>query len=326
MTRRASPVAGRSFPWEGMDEDRRNAVLLYALIGAVVLFAIGLIAWGYYSDRIAPKHETVLTVGNRKFDMAFLERRVLADLNNGNISPQSTLQDVVVTSLQSIELEELARVAGKAQGVTATDADIDADIRNRLGLQSDADRNTFAALYRQQVLKSGLPVKEYREIIAAQLIQRKFQDQFQQAVPNEGEQVDAQIIRTSAETTANTAKARIDAGEKFNLVALDASIDETKQSGGEIGWVTKGELTSKVAEALFSQPVGEVSKPVQDRNGWYILLARGRESRPIDTAQKSRIAARSYDNLIGDTREKSASTSRLSEDQIARIGRNLVGS
>jgi parvulin-like peptidyl-prolyl isomerase len=320
LTRRASSVTGRAFPWEGLDQERRNALLLYGAIGVVLVIAAALVAWGYYKDKIAPRHETVLTVGSRNFDVAFVERRVRANARIGNLGANSTLQDIVLNALKAIELEEVLRQTAKLQGMTVTDADIDNEIRVRLGLPSGVARNVFAAGYRSEVLRTGLPVKEYREIIAAQIIQERLTTQFQDAAPNQAEQVDAQIIKTKDEATIKDAKQRLDRGDKFNLTAASLSIDSSKDQGGELGWVTQAELTPKAGETLFSLPVGQVSDPVQDYNGWYIVLARDKQTRDVDGAQKQRIAAQTLDNTLQQTRVKVGSTSKITDRQVLDIG------
>lgn len=324
MTRRASPAAAR-FPWQGLDEDRRNALLLYALIGAVVVFAVALIGYGYYRDRIAPNHETVLTVGNRKFDLAFLQRRAEAEIKLNRVAPSSTLQNLVVNTLQTIELEELTRQAAKAQGVVVTGEDIDSYIRSRLGLALEAPRDRFAAAYRADVLQSGLPVRDYREMLAAEVIQDRLLEKLASTVPAAELQVDAQIIRTSAESRAQEAKQKIDSGQGFNVTAATYSIAASKDSGGELGWITRSEVPAKVGDALFTSPIGQVSDPIQDSDGWYLVLARGREEQEIDKNHKARIASVLYGTLLNDTRTALGSSNRLTEDQIVRIGRKLLG-
>ena len=308
-----------------MDEDRRNALLLYALIGSVVLFALALIAYGYYQDRIAPNRETVLTVGERKFDVAFLERRIRANFKLGNAPPSATLQDLVVQSLQSIELEEVARRTAETEGLNISSEDIDNEIKSRVGLPNEAPRNAFAAAYRADVLRSGLPVKEYREIVEAQVVERVLQSKYREVVPASAEHVDAQILRVSAESRAREAKQKINGGQSFSLTAIEFSLDESKEAGGEIGWVTRPEMLPKVGELLFTLPPGQVSEPFQDRGGWYLVVPRARETRDIDPDRKVQIASRMFDNKVLETRDAVGSTNKLTEEQILRIGNKLLG-
>jgi parvulin-like peptidyl-prolyl isomerase len=235
------------------------------------------------------------------------------------------VQDVVIRALQNIELEEMTRRTAEAEGIAFSEAEIDAYIQDELGLKEDTPRDIFAASYRRDVLRSGLPLNEYREMKEARLAQERLIERYRAGLPASAEQADAQMIRTADEAAARAAKARIDAGEGFNVIAATASIDASKSSGGELGWVTRDQVPDKIAEALFTLPVGQVSDAIQDDNGWYIVLARGREVRDIDDQQKGRIAAALFGEKLDETRDSVGSTSRLSEDQIARIGRNLVG-
>jgi parvulin-like peptidyl-prolyl isomerase len=249
---------------------------------------------------------------------------VSANLKAGLLQGNSTLEQAVTTSLQGIELEEMTRVLGRAQGIYPTDAEIDNQIRTQLGLPDGIDRNTFAAAYRQELLQIGLPVSEYREIIAAQVISTKLQQQYQDAVPDQIEQVDAQIIKTADEATAKEAKAKLDAGDKFNVTASGYSTDDSKTSGGELGWVAKAELSPKEGDALFSLPIGQISDPIMDRDGWYIVLARDKQVRDVDADHKHTIAQKTFDNAIQDARAKVGSTNRLTEDQIVQVGRDVL--
>ncbi len=325
MTRRASPAEGRAFPWAGIDDEQRNALLLYGVIAIVISLAAALIGWGYYRDKIAPNHDTVLSVGKRSFDVSFLERRVRANLKTGQLQSAKTLQDAVIMSLQQLEFEEVSRQAAKDQGVVITDADIDDEIRNQLGLPAGVARNTFAALYRQQVLQIGLPVNEYRDIVAARLIDQRLTKQLRDAVPDEGDQVSAQIIKNADQSKINEAKARLVAGDKFNVTALQYSSDDSKNSGGELGFVARGELSPKVADALFSLPLNQASDVIQDTDGWYIVLAQDKKVAPFESDQKDRIASKTYDTLIQEARARFGSKTKLTQAQIISIGQHVLG-
>ena len=65
-------------------------------------------------------------------------------------------------------------------------------------------------------------------------------------------------------------------------------------------------------------PIGQISNPILDRDGWYIVLARGKEVRDVDDNHKHTIAQKTFDNAIQDARAQVGSTNRLTEDQIVR--------
>ncbi len=310
MTRRARPLAGRAAPWTQIDPERRNAILLYGGISLVVLFALALVAYGYYEDRIAPKHETVLTVAGRQFDYAALERRVIADLKAGALAQSNSVQQAVLRTLDNMEREELLRRAGPAKGINVTDEDVDIQIHAQVGLQLNAPRDVFASLYRQELLKSGLTNSEYRENVKAHLIEQKLQAQALDAIPAEAEQVDLRLIVLSTPDAAKAAKDRLDKGESF--------------PAGQPGWVPRGALPSKVEDVLFSLPVGVNSEPIETPYGVYIVQARNKEVRPIDASGRNLVAKWTIEATIQETRDRVGSKiSPISQDQIANIDKTV---
>lgn len=318
-------MPGRTLPWASLDPEHRNAIFLYLGIGVVVVLALAIIGLGYYRDKIQPKHETVLIVGSRKFDVAFLERRVRADLRSGAASPSSSIEQVVIKSLQNIEVEEVTRASGKAADVTVTDDDIDGFIKNALGFPTGVPRDAFAAPYRQEVLRKGLPVNEYREIVAAAVLREMITKKLSDAVPAQGEQVDARLIQAANQAQALDAKQRLGSGENFTLVAATISVHNSKSAGGEIGWVPRGTLPPPVDAALFSLPLGDVSGVIEATDGFYIVQARERDMREIDPALKQVVGKRGLEDLAQQTRKDIGSTPSLTQDQVALIGRRLLG-
>jgi peptidyl-prolyl cis-trans isomerase SurA len=70
---------------------------------------------------------------------------------------------------------------------------------------------------------------------------------------------------------AKEASDLIKGGAKFEAVVRDYSDGATKSRGGDLGTVTRGELTSEIDKAVFSLPVGTVSDPIGTKFGWHIV-------------------------------------------------------
>ena len=107
----------RPAPRTKVDIEHRNALLLYAGIGAIIVFALAIIGYGYYQSKLKPLHETVLTVGTRKFDVAFLERRMKSQIKTGQISQSGTFRDLASGTLNTIQQEELLRQSADGLGI-----------------------------------------------------------------------------------------------------------------------------------------------------------------------------------------------------------------
>jgi peptidyl-prolyl cis-trans isomerase SurA len=61
--------------------------------------------------------------------------------------------------------------------------------------------------------------------------------------------------------------------ENFETVAREVSTDPgVNETGGELGWITPFRYVYPLEEAVYSTPVGQVSKPFRTQYGWHIVL------------------------------------------------------
>jgi foldase protein PrsA len=83
---------------------------------------------------------------------------------------------------------------------------------------------------------------------------------------------DIRIVRTNTEAGAKAAKAALDAKQSWKAVAKKYSIDtSTKDKGGLLTGVTKGEEEAALDKAAFAAPKGKVLGPVHGSFGWYVF-------------------------------------------------------
>ena len=81
-------------------------------------------------------------------------------------------------------------------------------------------------------------------------------------------QATAQQI-SDAQTKINTLSQRLQSGEDFTLLAEQFSEDTSAASqGGPLGWVTRGNITPELEQALLALKPGEVSSPIKTKDGW----------------------------------------------------------
>ncbi len=77
--------------------------------------------------------------------------------------------------------------------------------------------------------------------------------------------------RASDEEKARQAYQRIKAGEEFSQTAKKLSEDATAQAGGELGLISKAELSKEFADALSNMKAGDISEPFWSENGIHVL-------------------------------------------------------
>jgi len=87
-----------------------------------------------------------------------------------------------------------------------------------------------------------------------------------------------QALRLKAEALLK----RLNAGEKFEELALNESDDLSRIKGGDLGYFHAGQAVAEFEEALLKMKVGETSKVVESLYGYHIIrLAERRAPRQI---------------------------------------------
>jgi peptidyl-prolyl cis-trans isomerase D len=103
---------------------------------------------------------------------------------------------------------------------------------------------------------------------------------------------------------------KIRQGADFASLASSQSEDPgSKASGGDLGWVRRGQMTEKFEQALFALGEGEISEPVETEFGWHLIKLedlREATTRPFEdpavqaellAAYRQRDAERRYQEL-----------------------------
>jgi peptidyl-prolyl cis-trans isomerase C len=89
-------------------------------------------------------------------------------------------------------------------------------------------------------------------------------------VPSE-KRARARHILVNSEEDAQAVVKRLEAGEKFEDVAKQVSLDGSREYGGDLGFFTAGEMVPEFSKAVFAMKKGDVSPPVKTDFGWHII-------------------------------------------------------
>lgn len=115
-----------------------------------------------------------------------------------------------------------------------------------------------------------------------------------------------------ARERAMEAVERIEQGEDFAAVARDMSDDAgSAQSGGDLGWIERGQMAGAFEEALFALEEGQVSEPVQTGYGFHVIQLRDVQEPQGQTFAEAR------EEVAADYRESEAE--RLYLEQADRL-------
>jgi parvulin-like peptidyl-prolyl isomerase len=199
------------------------------------------------------------------------------------------------TTLEQMIDDALVKEKAQQVGITVTPADVQQTLDDQLQEVAasyaaaasppvtDTQNITPTAVpaseldkyYQDALTAMGLDDKQFRGIIERGLYRSKLQDLLASQVPTTGLIIDVQMIVTDTQEAAVAAQTRIQNGEDFATVAKEVSSDpQVQDNGGDLGWVTTGQLSSSYGQAVedlaFSMSVGQVSE-VESNSSFYVI-------------------------------------------------------
>jgi parvulin-like peptidyl-prolyl isomerase len=225
-------------------------------------------------------HNVAATVNGVQISVDQLNKRVddvlrtsqAAQQLKGDADTKKVLQTQILDRMVQTALIEQA---AKEVGVTVTDqearARLDTMINTELG-----GRQAYEQFLTEHGLTEQGVLAEVRSIVLGEKTKQKLDERVQVS--------DAEVQRAYANSTsarhilvatkeeAQNVKDRIVSGEDFGAVAKERSTDETtKEKGGDLGFVKRGEMVPEFEQALFAAKQGEVVGPVQTQFGFHVI-------------------------------------------------------
>lgn len=109
--------------------------------------------------------------------------------------------------------------------------------------------------------------------------------------------------------TMEDLKERADGGEDFAQLARDFSEGAEADQGGDLGWVARSQLDSRLIDAIFAAPVGKTSAIVTVADdGEYLYLVRSEEERTPVGQQAEEIRLRAWSDWYDPKKDAAAIT------------------
>ncbi len=208
------------------------------------------------------------------------------------------VQDDIVRSL--VDRAVIVKEFRKDEKRKIPESYIDNAISEQLTTQFEGDRARFLAYLKSR----GFTLRDYRKEVEEDIIygymrgqQRKSANIVSPAKVEEyyaanqtkffqEEQIHLRLIQLNrAELSdeqllakADEILAKFKSGAKFADLAKDYTQDARKAKGGDWGWQKRGDLKAEFSDPLFTLQAGQVSAPIVQKEGVYILFAEERKA------------------------------------------------
>ena len=286
-----------------LQEERRRQRLAITIGTMLILAIFAIVAVGLYREFYEPPRVTAGEVRGVKFTMGDLvERiRVLQGINRYEQQGFVDLSVVPFQYLQDMLNAEILRQAAPGLGFTATDEEIEEEIRRRFyptppaGQEADTEQldREYKNNYSNLLTQVRLSDEAYRRLVEEDLLESQLALMILGGIPETPEQVQIDWIRLDfgGGVDPEEVKARLDGGDDFNAVAFEVRVpDGFANEQGYVGWVPQGAFPDLDA-VLFGDPeneveplaVGGISEPQFTQEGIYIIKKHsGPEERELE--------------------------------------------
>ncbi len=267
---------------------------------------------------------------------------------------QSRLDNVGRFVLQQMIDEELIRQKAAEEGITVTPEEVQLQIEQAFGYQRNPPTPTpapltttitftqvftgtptptptrmtkedfdkaYAQLLKQLQEQAGFTEQDYRKIIETIILREKLREVLAERVPTTAEQVHILDIVVDSREKAEEVLQKLEEGADFAELAKEYSTDElTAESGGDMGWVPRGELDPMLENVAFSLQVGEHSKVIETSDGkFHIIKVLGHEmDRELDSYYLAKRKGEALDKWLQGARKSEKVKILKDPEQVVR--------
>ena len=238
----------------------------------------------------ADPNAVVLKLGNKTVSVAGFEKRFNIALRALAAQQGAPLDEATLSQfaglrpnfLDQFATQEVLLQEAQKRGIEVSKAEVDKEFDaaktsagdnfqqalTAAGYQSEAELRNYIreSLTLQRVvdqLRSNIKVSEKQ----VRTFYDNNQDQFQQS-----EQVCAQHILVADRAKADQIYQQLQNGGDFAKLAAANSTDPgSKDKGGDLGCLNKGQTVPEFEAAAFAAKVGEITEPVQTQFGYHII-------------------------------------------------------
>lgn len=210
--------------------------------------------------------------------------QVVASVNGDNITKEELYNLLVQQSgqqgLNALISQKIIELEAKKQKIVISDQEIQKEMEEYYNYYGGKEAFTQAlemSIYSLDDVKKDLIMNLRIEKLLKPRISiteeesKTYFEENKEAFTQE-EQVKTSHILVKTKQEADKIREKLMNGEDFAKLAKEFSIDTmTKNNGGNLGYVSSGQMAKEFEKAAFALKVGEISSPVQTEYGYHLI-------------------------------------------------------
>ncbi|MDA0270856.1 MAG: hypothetical protein O2919_07470 [Chloroflexi bacterium] len=293
-------------------EARTRRLMTFGIGGVLALVAV-IVAVGVVWSVILPPRAEVGVVGTRTLTAGDLADHAIFMYRTGDTRP---LGDPT-TAMDDLILKEalLQSIAPELEPIT--DADVRALLAVRLGIEGEVEDELYASSLAAYLRQTEITRAEVEYAGRALVVEERLREQLEEAVPETGEMIFVLRVATADRTRAEALIERVAAGESLGEAAVAIGI-YTEAPQADFGRWAPEVFPERVRAELIDLEAGEVTGVLDDeaRVGFEVYQVSIRTTEePYDEANRERLAAERFVEIMAERREQLGATVTLSESE-----------
>ena len=253
------------------------------MVKRVFLLALA-ISFGSSACNILDRSEeqVVIVVGDRDITTDELKRDIKYITSGMGVTDQG-VKYVIEPLVSKLVDHYLILEYGSQKGITISEIELESEIRDIMKDYPDE------GVFRHMLLQRYLDYEKWKEGLRQQLLVKKITKKVSESItPVTFDEINtyydthrneftrpemakfSQIV-TRTKDEAEDIRKRLKKGENLDDLAKKYSITPEAENGGEVGWISKGELHESMEKAIFTLPIGKISPVTKTPYGYHIF-------------------------------------------------------
>jgi peptidyl-prolyl cis-trans isomerase D len=247
-----------------------------------------------YSAEVQARFQLTVPVFEELVRQGLLEEKFRKLVTDGISVGPAELQDQFRYKNEKVKLDYALIKPEDLEGKISPD---EAEIRTAY----EKNKSKYQVPERRVVRYALVDVNQLRQNVQVSddMLKLQYQSNIQQYQVPDRVHVEHIAFMTAGKTDAEVEEIRkkaedvlkqVKKGGKFEDLAKKYSEDTTKDKGGDIGWIVRGQALPEYEKAAFSLPVGSISDLIRTQIGLYIIKVLEKETahtKPFDEVKDS---------------------------------------
>jgi peptidyl-prolyl cis-trans isomerase SurA len=218
----------------------------------------------------------------------------------------------------------------KKQYNISTDAQFEESLRNSGLSRADMEARLRDTLISQRVFSREL--KSRNELPDAELRERYNREKEQYRLPERARLREIVVLKPenpaqtdeARQRAAEVAEAAKKPGTDFANLASTMSESATRERGGDLGEVAKGDLVTELDSAVFNAAPGAVIGPVETRSAWHIVRVEQRLPSEVPAFETLKARLRQDAGEESFQRDYKAYIEKLRKDAFIQVNEEMI--